>query len=201
MTELIFFFLHLEHLFSDILFRITLNCHKTLAVRAFDPIPTLRARPEYQLSADIHSPKAGTKLPHELALYLVWPRFFFKSTTFGYVQPSWATLNHSPSGYGVMLQTAKMDSKVAYFRPLQKISTGQVCFKLRKSTTRQYWIRFSCHFNWKTLFLPYVLNLCFTSTEKGHMIVPDWYYRILSYTKIQLKWHENLIQYCLVVAI
>ena len=26
-------------------------------------------------------------------------------------------------------------------------------------------------------------HLCFTITEKGHMIVPDWHYRILSYTK------------------
>ena len=42
---------------------------------------------EYQLSADIHPHKAGTKLPDESALYLVGPRFFFKSTIFGYVQP------------------------------------------------------------------------------------------------------------------
>ena len=28
-------------------------------------LPTLRARPEYQLSADIHSHKAGTKYPDE----------------------------------------------------------------------------------------------------------------------------------------
>ena len=45
-------------------------------VRAFDLIPALRARPWNQLSADIHSHKAGTKLPYESALYLVWPRFF-----------------------------------------------------------------------------------------------------------------------------
>ena len=49
-------------------------------------------------------------------------------------------------------------------------------------------------------------HLCFTITEKGHLIVPDWYYRILGYTKtygknkvFQFKLHENLIQYCLVV--
>ena len=87
MTELTFKKKVLEHLFSDIFFKRTLNCHHTLTVRAFDLIPTLRTRPEYQLSADIHSHKAGTKLPHELALYLVWPRFFLKSTTFGYAQP------------------------------------------------------------------------------------------------------------------
>ena len=39
-----------------------------------------------ELSADIHSHKDGTKLPHELALYCVWPRFFFLSTSFGYAQ-------------------------------------------------------------------------------------------------------------------
>ena len=33
--------------------------------------------PEYHLSADIHSHKAGAKLPHKSALYLVWPRSFF----------------------------------------------------------------------------------------------------------------------------
>ena len=37
-----------------------LNCHKSKTVRAFHLIPTLRARPEYQLSDDIHSHKAGT---------------------------------------------------------------------------------------------------------------------------------------------
>ena len=49
-------------------------------------------------------------------------------------------------------------------------------------------------------------HLCFTITEKGHMIVPDLYYRIYSYTKtygknkvFQLKWHEHLNQHCLVV--
>ena len=51
----------------------TLNCHHTKTVRAFDLIPMLRTWPEYQLSADIHSHKAGTKLPHKLALYCVWP--------------------------------------------------------------------------------------------------------------------------------
>ena len=61
--------------------------HKLKLCRAFQLIPTLRTRPEYQLSADIHSHKAGTKLPHESALYLVWPRFFKKSTLFGYAQP------------------------------------------------------------------------------------------------------------------
>ena len=52
-------------------------------VRAFDLKSTLRARPYYQLSADIYSHKAGTKRPNKLPLYLVWPQFFFfKSTTF-----------------------------------------------------------------------------------------------------------------------
>ena len=44
-------------------------------VRAFDLIRTLRARQEYQLSADIHSHNASTKLPYKWPLYLVWPRF------------------------------------------------------------------------------------------------------------------------------
>ena len=34
----------------------------------------------------IHSHKSGTKLPYKSALYLVCPRFFFKSITFGYAQ-------------------------------------------------------------------------------------------------------------------
>ena len=46
-------------------------------VRAFDLKSTLRARPYYQLSADIYSHKAGTKRPNKLPLYLVWPQFFF----------------------------------------------------------------------------------------------------------------------------
>ena len=53
----------------------TLNRHKSLIIRAFDLIPTLRTWPEYQLSAGIHSHKAGTKYPHESLLYLLWPRF------------------------------------------------------------------------------------------------------------------------------
>ena len=47
---------------------------------------------------------------------------------------------------------------------------------------------------------------CFNITEKGPTIVPDSYNRILNYTRklcknslFQWKWHENLIQYCLVV--
>ena len=67
MTELKYIFWLLEDIFPDNFFGRTLNCHKTLAVRAFDLIPTLRTRPECQLSADIHSHKAGTKLPHESA--------------------------------------------------------------------------------------------------------------------------------------
>ena len=43
----------------------------------------LRAGPEYQPSADMHSHKAGTKYPDESPLYLVGPRYFLKSTTFG----------------------------------------------------------------------------------------------------------------------
>ena len=49
-------------------------------------------------------------------------------------------------------------------------------------------------------------HLCFNITEKGHMIVLDWYNRILDYTRkycknsvFQCKWQENQIQYCLVV--
>ena len=41
-------------------------------------------------------------------------------------------LTLSPSGYAVMLYTAKMDPKIAYFWPLQKISRDQICFKLPK---------------------------------------------------------------------
>ena len=45
-------------------------------VRAFELIPALRVWPEYQLSADINSHKAGTKYPDKLPQYLVKPRFF-----------------------------------------------------------------------------------------------------------------------------
>ena len=58
-----------------------LSCHKSYTVRAFDLILMLRARSEYQLWAGIPSHKAGTKLPHKLALYVVWPRFSFYLTT------------------------------------------------------------------------------------------------------------------------
>ena len=47
-----------------------LNCHKSKTVRAFDLIPNIRARPEYQLSAGIHSHKACTKYPDEQPLQL-----------------------------------------------------------------------------------------------------------------------------------
>ena len=44
------------------------------------------------VSADIHSHKAGTQFTYKLLLSRVYLRFFFKSTTFGYAQPWWATL-------------------------------------------------------------------------------------------------------------
>ena len=91
----VFFFLNFLKTYFRTFFSKNLKLTSHLTVRAFRLIPTLRTRPECQLSADIHSHKAGTKLPYESALYLVWPRFFFKSTIFGYAQPWWATLNHS----------------------------------------------------------------------------------------------------------
>ena len=52
----------------------------------------------------------------------------------------------------------------------------------------------------------YHIHLCFYITVKLQMLVPDWYKRILDYTrkydkKKCLKWklHDTLIQYCLVV--
>ena len=44
-----------------------------------------------------------------------------KSTTFGYAQPWWATLNHSQGGYGVILYNAKRDYKIAGFWQSKKI--------------------------------------------------------------------------------
>ena len=46
------------------------------AILPITPNAGCGTRPEYQLSADIHSHKAGTKLPYKLALYLLCPRFF-----------------------------------------------------------------------------------------------------------------------------
>ena len=48
----------------------TLNCHTSYVITALAILPTLRARPEYQLTADIHCHKAGTKVLHEWALHL-----------------------------------------------------------------------------------------------------------------------------------
>ena len=49
-------------------------------------------------------------------------------------------------------------------------------------------------------------HLFFNDIEKGQMIVPDWYNKILDYPKkygtnkaFQWKYHENMIQYFLVV--
>ena len=64
----------LENLFQTFLKNFKLPSHLN---RVFDLNPTLRTRPDYQLSADIHSYKAGTKLPDKSTLYLVWLRFFF----------------------------------------------------------------------------------------------------------------------------
>ena len=64
--------------------------------KAFVQIPKLRAMPEYQLLS-------GSKSPDVSLLYLMWLRFLFKPTTYGYAQPWWATLNYFQSGYNVML--------------------------------------------------------------------------------------------------
>ena len=52
----------------------------------------------------------------------------------------------------------------------------------------------------------FVSHLCFNITEKGQMIVPALYNTILEYTRkydknyvFQWNWHENPIQYGLVV--
>ena len=57
-----------------------------LTVRDFDLIPTLRTRPEYQLSADIHSHKASTKYPDKSPLTSLDQDFL--STSLGY-EHSW----------------------------------------------------------------------------------------------------------------
>ena len=75
-TELkTFFFKILRPIFSEIFFWTNLNCYRYLTVTAFDLIPTLRAGPEYRLSADIHCHKAGIKLPYRLAIYLICQNF------------------------------------------------------------------------------------------------------------------------------
>ena len=67
----------LGHFFLDIFFGRTLNCYKSWTVRAIDRIAMLRAGPEYLLSADIHSNKAGIKLPYRLAIpSYVWGFIF-----------------------------------------------------------------------------------------------------------------------------
>ena len=86
-----FFSSSVNHIFGNF-FKRTFYCRHTQTVRAFDLIPTLRNRPECQLSADIHSHKAGTKLPHTLAYTVCGRDLKKKSTTFGYVQPWWTTL-------------------------------------------------------------------------------------------------------------
>ena len=70
-------FWYQKHIFGQLLEKN--NCHKSLAVRAFDMIARLRARPRYQLSS-------GTKLTGESALYLAWLGFLSPANTFGYAQ-------------------------------------------------------------------------------------------------------------------
>ena len=75
-------FTSLTHIFEQFPLN-SLNCHILLTIRAFDLILTLRARPECQLSADIHSHKAATKyLPYistNLDLSLNQPLFVMRS--------------------------------------------------------------------------------------------------------------------------
>ena len=62
------FFSHFfDPYFLNIFLR-TLNCHISIA---FGLIPTLRARSENQLSADIHTHKAGTKFLHTNAQFVL----------------------------------------------------------------------------------------------------------------------------------
>ena len=75
----------------------------------------MRARPDYQLSPDIHSHKAGTKYPDKLPLYIVQllkKNKIKKSITFYYAQLSWATFIHSESGFGVMYKNTKTNPKM-----------------------------------------------------------------------------------------
>ena len=107
----------------------------------------------------------------------------------------------------------------ASFLPLLRIFLQQVYVSLEKTLSRNvpnldlptllgkgYFVNLFHLWIWIYHLCSLLGHLCFTITEKEHMIVPDWYNRILSYTKtysknkvFQLKWHENLIQYCLVV--
>ena len=64
-------------------------------VRAFDPIPKVKARPDYQLLY-------GTKILHIPLLYLFWLIILFKQTTCVEAKTWLATLNHSQSGKGVL---------------------------------------------------------------------------------------------------
>ena len=96
-----------------------------VTIRAFDLILTLRARPEFQLSADIHSHKAATKyLPYistNLDLSFNQPLFVMRS------RDEQISITLTQSGYGVLLENIKSDPKIACFGSIQKISKGQVC--------------------------------------------------------------------------
>ena len=95
-------------MYSDSFF-LFIYCHNFQAVRYFDLIPTLRARPKYQLSY-------GTKCPDKLPLYLVGLRF----------------LSQCQSGYSPNAIKRQKNLKNCCFWPLQTISAGQVCYKLPK---------------------------------------------------------------------
>ena len=113
-------------------------------------------------------------MPEESAPYLLGPRFFLKTTTFGYAQPWWATVNHSQSGYGLFFyKTLKRYQKKPFFGPFWKPQWVKLAKYYLKSTTRQYWIRISFYFHWKTLFLTYFLVYCkFLLYQSGTIVCP-----------------------------
>ena len=95
----------------------TMSHHNSQTIRDLDIIPRLRARPKYQLSSGTY-----------LLLYLVWLKFLSLSTTFGYAQPWWATLNNSKIGYGPNSIKRKNVSKNCMFWALLKKRKKLICF-------------------------------------------------------------------------
>ena len=97
-------------------------------------------------------------MPHESALYLVWPRFFFLFNQFWLCT---AVVSHSqPQSkwlwpyYYKPLKLLQKKHVFGHFRKSQRVKLARYYLK---STTRQYWIRISFYFHWKTLFLTYFL--------------------------------------------
>ena len=98
------------------------------AIRNFYLISKLKARPKYQLSADIHSHK----------LVLSW-HTNCPWATFGYVQPWWAKVNHSKKKVLPNAIKAKTYQKVCFWQ-LDNIPGGQKLYTIPKIHNRHRFI-------------------------------------------------------------